>query len=84
MFLYVHWCGNAGDFDEIVNICKSNDILLVEDAAQAPVTLYKDKYLGTYGEIGIFSFNEPKNFMTGEGGMVITKNLKFLMLLPLI
>lgn len=75
--LYVHWCGNAGDFDKIVNICKSNDILLVEDAAQAPVTLYKDKYLGTYGDIGIFSFNEPKNFMTGEGGMVITDNQKY-------
>ena len=72
--VYVHWCGNAGDFDQIVDICNKKDILLVEDAAQAPVTLYKDKYLGTYGDIGVFSFNEPKNFMTGEGGMLVTDN----------
>ena len=58
--LYVHWCGNAGDFDKIVNICKSNDILLVEDAAQAPVTLYKDKYLGTYGDMESFRLMNPR------------------------
>jgi dTDP-4-amino-4,6-dideoxygalactose transaminase len=75
--LYVHWCGNAGDFDKIVEICKSKNILLLEDAAQAPVTLYKGKHLGTYGDIGVFSFNEPKNFMTGEGGMIITNNQKY-------
>ena len=75
--VYVHWCGNAGDFQEVVKICKKNKIYLIEDSAQAPITLYKNKYLGTHGDIGIFSFNEPKNFMTGEGGMVVTSNKKF-------
>ncbi|MDG2092886.1 MAG: DegT/DnrJ/EryC1/StrS family aminotransferase [SAR86 cluster bacterium] len=75
--VYVHWCGNAGDFDEIVKICKKNNIYLIEDSAQAPISLYKKRYLGTYGDMGVFSFNEPKNFMTGEGGMIVTNNKKF-------
>tara|TARA_B100001250_G_scaffold84532_1_gene69874 strand:- start:14936 stop:16324 length:1389 start_codon:yes stop_codon:yes gene_type:complete len=70
----VHWCGNAGDLEDIISIAKNKDIPLVEDAAQAPATLYKKKYLGTYGDIGVFSFNEPKNLMTGEGGMIVTNN----------
>ncbi len=70
----VHWCGNAGDFEEIVEICKSRNIKLVEDSAQAPLTMYKGKHLGCWGDIGVFSFNEPKNMMTGEGGMLVTDN----------
>ena len=75
--VYVHWCGNAGDFDEIVKICKKNKIYLIEDSAQAPISFYKNKYLGLHGDIGIYSFNEPKNFMTGGGGMIVTNNKKF-------
>ncbi len=68
----VHWCGNAGDLEEIISISKSKGIPVVEDAAQSPATIYKDKYLGTYGDLGVFSFNEPKNLMTGEGGIIVT------------
>tara|TARA_Y100000992_G_C21269793_1_gene496024 strand:+ start:1254 stop:2660 length:1407 start_codon:yes stop_codon:yes gene_type:complete len=75
--LPVHWCGNAGDFEEVILIAKESGIPVIEDAAQAPATRYKNKYLGTYGDIGVFSFNEPKNFMTGEGGMVVTNNCDY-------
>ena len=72
----VHWCGNAGDFDEIMKIAGKYNIKVIEDAAQAPVTMYKGRYLGTYGDAGVFSFNQPKNIMTGEGGMIVTKDLR--------
>jgi len=71
----VHWCGNAGNFDKILDIARNNTLYVVEDTAQAPLTKYKDKFLGTHGIIGVFSFNEPKNIQTGEGGMVVTNSI---------
>ena len=73
----VHWCGNVGDLDEISKICKNSDIYLIEDAAQAPASFYKSRPVGTYGDLGVFSFNEPKNIMCGEGGLIVTNNKKF-------
>lgn len=73
--LPVHWCGNAGNFDKILDIAKQHSLYVVEDSAQAPLTKYKDKFLGTHGIIGVFSFNEPKNIQTGEGGMIVTDSI---------
>lgn len=70
----IHWNGNAGDLDEIMSIAKSNKLKVVEDAAQTQGILYKGKYLGTYGDAGVFSLNEPKNIMTGEGGIIVTSS----------
>ncbi len=70
----IHWNGNAGDLSSILLIAKSNDLSVIEEAAQAPGELYNGKYLGTHGDIGVFSFNQPKNIMTGEGGMIVTDN----------
>ena len=86
----VHWCGNAGDLCQIKTICDENNIFLVEDAAQAPSSFYKcskqcnnscknfesPRAIGTFGDIGVFSFNEPKNIMSGEGGLIVTNNEK--------
>ena len=72
--LPVHWCGNAGDLEDLISIATTQGIPVIEDAAQAPATIYKEKCLGTHGDIGVFSFNEPKNFMTGEGGIIVTDN----------
>jgi len=72
--LTVHWCGNAGDLDKISSICKEKNIYLVEDAAQAPTSFYKSAAIGTFGDVGVFSFNEPKNIMSGEGGLIVTNN----------
>jgi dTDP-4-amino-4,6-dideoxygalactose transaminase len=70
--LPVHWCGNAGNFKSIFDTAKYYKLKIVEDATQSPFSLYNNKLLGTYGDIGVFSFNEPKNIQTGEGGMVVT------------
>jgi len=75
VLLPVHWCGNAGNFDKILDIAKQHSLYVVEDSAQAPLTKYKDKFLGTHGIIGVFSFNEPKNIQTGEGGMIVTDSI---------
>ena len=80
----VHWCGNVGDLHEIVQLCKDNNIFLVEDAAQAPTSFYKtnnssideESAVGTFGDVAVFSFNEPKNIMTGEGGLIVTTNIE--------
>ncbi len=68
----IHWNGNAGDLDEIISIARSKGLKVIEDAAQTPGILYKGKHLGTYGDAGVFSLNEPKNIMTGEGGIIVT------------
>ena len=73
----VHWCGNVGDLERIADICKKKNIYLIEDAAQAPTSYYKSRAVGTYGDLGVFSFNEPKNIMCGEGGLIVTNNEKF-------
>ena len=70
----VHWNGNPGNFDQIVKICKKYNLKLIEDASQSPGILYNNKFLGTHGDVGVFSLNEPKNIMTGEGGIVVTDN----------
>jgi len=70
----VHWCGNAGDFDRILEIGRRFDLPVIEDSAQAPGTRYQGRLLGSWGAAGVFSFSEPKNVMTGEGGMIITSD----------
>ena len=70
----IHWNSNAGDLDKIVKICKEYKLLLIEDASQCHGMKYKNKMLGTIGDVGIFSLNEPKNIMTGEGGLIVTNN----------
>lgn len=68
----IHWNSNAGDLDAIMLIAKSKGLKVIEDASQSPLMLYGDKYLGTHGDVGVFSLNEPKNIMTGEGGIIVT------------
>ena len=70
----VHLFGNAADMDEIMEFAKKNNLLVIEDCAQAPGGQYRNKNLGTIGDCGIFSFQESKNIMTGEGGMLLTDN----------
>lgn len=70
----VHWCGNTGDLDQIMAVSKKNNLKVIEDAAQTPGTFYKGKAAGSFGDLGIYSFNEPKNLMVGEGGVVVTNS----------
>ncbi|MDB2518116.1 DegT/DnrJ/EryC1/StrS family aminotransferase [Amylibacter sp.] len=68
----VHLLGNAGNIAEIKMFCEDRDIVLIEDTAQALHSKKDNVFLGSFGSIGVFSFQESKNIMTGEGGMAIT------------
>lgn len=70
----VHLYGHPCDMDSLVNICKENNIFLIEDCAEAIGTLYKGKHVGTFGDISTFSFFGNKTITTGEGGMVVTND----------
>ena len=68
--------GAACDMDELQSICKEHSIYLVEDAAQAIESFYKDKPLGSFGDCATFSFHETKNVVSGEGGLLVVNNDK--------
>ena len=72
----VHIYGNPCDLDQIVMICKKQKIFLIEDCAEAIGSKYKNKFVGTFGDCGVFSFFANKTISTGEGGMVIFKDEK--------
>jgi len=61
-------------FDEIISFCRQKGLYLVEDAAQALGSTYKGKALGTFGDVGSFSFSMPKIITTGQGGAIITQS----------
>ena len=63
--------------DKIIRISKKFKIPIIEDAAQAPGCKYKNKYLGTIGDIGILSLTETKNITSGEGGLLLTNNANY-------
>jgi 8-amino-3,8-dideoxy-alpha-D-manno-octulosonate transaminase len=64
--------GNPGHLDEISKIAKENNLILIEDCAQAFGATFKGKSVGTFGGIGAFSLNVYKTITGGDGGMVIT------------
>ena len=70
----VHLFGYPCDMDRIMEIAKKNNLLVVEDCCQAHLTKYKNKIVGTIGDVGCFSFQQTKHITTGDGGMVITNN----------
>ena len=70
----VHYAGVGCEMDTIMNIAKRHNLKVIEDAAQGVMAKYKDKYLGTIGDIGCYSFHETKNYSMGEGGAVVFKN----------
>ena len=69
----VHYAGVACEMDTIMEIAKKHNLLVVEDAAQAVMSTYKGKALGTIGDFGCFSFHETKNYSMGEGGALLIK-----------
>ena len=67
----IHYAGNACEIDKILKIAKKNKIFIIEDTAHAFMAKFKDKFLGTLGDIGVFSFHETKNVISGEGGALL-------------
>lgn len=74
----VHYAGNSTDMDKLKKICSEGKIILIEDAAQAIGSKYKNKLLGTFGDLATLSFHETKNITSGEGGALIVNNTKLL------
>lgn len=72
----VHYTGLIENIERIVEICKSNNIYLIEDAAQSIDSYYSNQHLGTFGDIGCISFHETKNIQCGEGGAILINNKK--------
>jgi len=71
----VHMCGSAANIDKIVEVAHKNKLLVLEDNAQGCGASFQGKKLGSFGDMGIFSFDYVKTVTTGEGGMVITNNI---------
>ena len=68
----VHLAGNACQIEAMVEIARRHRIPLIEDCSQAHVTRYRGRYLGTFGDLAAFSFQQSKHLTTGDGGMTIT------------
>lgn len=73
----VHMCGSMADLKALKSICEKYQLLLVEDACQAIGGTYEGKALGSYGDLGCFSFDFVKTVTAGEGGAVITNNSQY-------
>ena len=70
----VHYGGESCDMDRIMDIARKHKLIVIEDAAHALPTLYKERMVGTIGDITCFSFYATKTLTTGEGGMITTEN----------
>ncbi|WP_291723541.1 dTDP-4-amino-4,6-dideoxygalactose transaminase [Bernardetia sp.] len=74
----VHYAGMACDMDKIMAVANKYNLFVIEDAAQAIDSFYKGKPLGSIGHLAAFSFHETKNIISGEGGMLIINDEKFI------
>jgi aminotransferase in exopolysaccharide biosynthesis len=70
----VHVFGNICQIDKILKIAKKYNLVVIEDAAEALGSFFKNKHAGTFGLVGCFSFNGNKILTTGGGGAIITNN----------
>lgn len=71
--IIVHLYGTPAKMDELMEICAEHNVPIIEDAAEALGATYKGKYAGTFGKIGIYSFNGNKIITTSGGGMLVSK-----------
>lgn len=72
--IVVHLYGISTDMDKVIKICNKYGIPIVEDAAESLGTYYKGKHTGTFGELGIFSFNGNKIITTSGGGILVSND----------
>lgn len=70
----MHTFGHPCQIDRIVEICERYHIPVVEDSAESIGSYYKGRHTGTFGKLGIFSFNGNKTITTGGGGMIVTND----------
>ena len=70
----VHYSGGVGNFEEVLHFAKQHNLRVIEDAAHAFGTTYKNQRIGSFGDIACFSFDGIKNITSGEGGAVLTSD----------
>lgn len=70
----VHVTGRASDMDALLALATEHNLTIVEDAAEALLSQYHGKFLGTIGKAGCFSFSPNKTITTGQGGMIVTND----------
>lgn len=76
--IVVHLYGQSADMDNILEIAKKNNLYLIEDCAQAHGAIYKDKKVGSFGDISCFSFYPGKNLgALGDAGAILTNNIEY-------
>ena len=75
--MVVHIYGHPADMNPIMAIAKKHNLLVIEDAAEAHGAEYNGKRVGSFGDIGCFSFYANKIITTGEGGMIVTDNQEY-------
>ena len=73
----VHYAGIPCAMDEILSIAEKHHLFVVEDSAQALLSSYKGRFLGTFGHFGCLSFHETKNIISGEGGALLINDEQF-------
>ena len=72
--MIVHIYGHPCDMDPIMEIARKHNLKVIEDCAEAHGALYKNKKVGSFGDIAAFSFYSNKIITTGEGGMLVTND----------
>lgn len=76
--IIVHYGGIACEMDKLLRIVQKYNITLIEDCAHSIDSYYKRKPLGSFGTLSAFSFHETKNIISGEGGMIVINDEKYL------
>lgn len=74
--IVTHLWGLMADMEKIKAICDKHNLFLIEDCAHAIGSYWNEKHAGSYGDLGVFSFQEFKQLSTGDGGMTVTNNGK--------
>jgi len=72
----VHYTGGVGNLDALYDFASKNKLRVIEDAAHAFGTKYKNKLVGSFGDIVCFSFDGIKNITSGEGGCIVSNDSK--------
>ena len=74
--LIIHVLGTSLKIDKLLKLTKKKKILIIEDTCESLGSKFKNKYLGTFGNFGTFSFYYSHQITSGEGGMIVTNNKK--------
>lgn len=78
VLVVMHYGGVACDMDKALAICEKHNLILIEDVAHSIDSYYKGRPLGSFGELATFSFHETKNISSGEGGLLVINDKKYI------